>query len=270
MLLTATFFRLDWRAVAAYVRRPGLAVFLIPWLLFVTPVVVWSILEILDIRQSLKIPIVLMAAAPPIISSVPFAQLLRLNPALAAISVFAATILVPVTLPIMAFDLLGLKLELGSAALMARLAIIAGGALLLAIVLRRLCAGPRRARANQFVDSLSILVLVVFAVAIMDGVTEALVERPAFVLGTAAAAIAANIGMQAAGAIAFARAGIRTGLTAGLLTGNRNMALLMAALAGSADFDLMLYFAVGQIPIYILPALLAPLYERILARTETP
>ena len=57
--------------------------------------------------------------------------------------------------------------------------------------------------------------------------------------------------------------GPRRALTVGLVSGNRNLALILAALAGSTNFDLLLFFAVGQIPIYILPALLAPLYRRL-------
>ena len=51
----------------------------------------------------------------------------------------------------------------------------------------------------------------------------------------------------------------------GLVTGNCNMGLLLAALPRGADPDVALYFAVAQLPMYMLPALVAPLYRRLLA-----
>ena len=49
----------------------------------------------------------------------------------------------------------------------------------------------------------------------------------------------------------------------GLLSGNRNLALLLAVLVDRAEFDVLLFFAVGQFPIFVLPAVLAPVYRRI-------
>ena len=37
----------------------------------------------------------------------------------------------------------------------------------------------------------------------------------------------------------------------------------MVMLADKADFDIV-FFAVGQVPMYILPALLRPLYRRLM------
>ncbi len=38
----------------------------------------------------------------------------------------------------------------------------------------------------------------------------------------------------------------------------------LAVLADKADFDVVVFFAVGQLPMYILPALLRPIYRRML------
>jgi len=42
--------------------------------------------------------------------------------------------------------------------------------------------------------------------------------------------------------------------------------LVMVALADKADFDVVVFFAMAQIPMYMLPALLRPVYRRLLAR----
>ena len=70
--------------------------------------------------------------------------------------------------------------------------------------------------------------------------------------------------LQLAGGLLFAPLGCRLALTAGLLLGNRNMGLLLVALPAGSDPDIGLFLAVGQIPIYTLPALTLPIYRKLL------
>jgi BASS family bile acid:Na+ symporter len=49
-------------------------------------------------------------------------------------------------------------------------------------------------------------------------------------------------------------------LAAALLSGNRNIGLLLAALGAAADFDVVLYLALGQIPVFLTP-LGRPIYR---------
>jgi len=266
VLLSIAFYRLDWRAVAAYGRRPIFAMFLLAWLLFGGALFAWAATRALGLPPTLAAAIVLMATAPPIISSVPFAQLLRLDPPLAAIGVVIGTLLAPITIPLLALELLGLELRVSMGDLMARLAILVAGALLAGALLRRWRPSYIEPATIVRLDGINVLIMLVFAIAIMDGVTDVLVADPGHVLIFVLAAFVANLTLQAASAGLFAVAGARPALTVGLISGNRNMALIMAALAGVEAFDLILFFAVGQIPIYMLPALLAPIYRRILAR----
>lgn len=83
-------------------------------------------------------------------------------------------------------------------------------------------------------------------------------------LALLAAAFAGNVVLQAVAAIAFAWLDRRSALTAAFASGNRNMGLLLAVLPSDIDPDVLLYFALGQIPIYVVPALLTPLYRRLL------
>jgi BASS family bile acid:Na+ symporter len=52
------------------------------------------------------------------------------------------------------------------------------------------------------------------------------------------------------------------------MTGNCNMGLVMVALADKADFDVIVFFAMAQIPMYMLPALLRPIYRRLLVAPQ--
>jgi BASS family bile acid:Na+ symporter len=107
--------------------------------------------------------------------------------------------------------------------------------------------------------------MVVFAIGIMDGVTTLALERPGYVLGATVAAFAANLALQVVGALVWLRQGMQRALTIGLLTGNRNMGLVLVALGADASLDLVAFFAVAQIPMYVLPGLLLPVYRRLVA-----
>jgi len=54
----------------------------------------------------------------------------------------------------------------------------------------------------------------------------------------------------------------RSALTAGYCSGGRHNALLMAVLPVTADPDIFLFIAAVQVPIYLIPTLLQPLYRR--------
>ncbi len=80
-------------------------------------------------------------------------------------------------------------------------------------------------------------------------------------LGYLVAAVVFNAGLQGLGALAFRGRGRLGALTAGLVLGNRNMALVL--MAGAAGPDFGFYVAMAQLPIYLLPALGAPIYRRL-------
>jgi len=264
VVLTLTAVRADWHDIAAYVRRPAAPATVVIWVLLVSPVVTLLVARALHLPPPLVTAVVLMAAAPPVMASLAFALLLRLDLAMSVISTFVATVLVPVSLPPMALMLLDLEIEMNVVEFMLRLATLTVGAFALAAILRRLVPASRIQAIAPQIDGVAVLVLVLFAIAIMDGVRDAMLMRPDYVALTLVTAFGANVGLQALGSLLFLSLGRRRALTAGFVSGNRNMALVLAALAGSADFDVTLYFAIGQIPLYMLPALLAPLYRRLL------
>lgn len=261
VILAAALVRLDWRQTLAYARRPGLMILVLLWLLGLAPLLAVLVVSLAGLPPGLATAIVLMAAAPPIMSSIAFSLLLRLDTPLATVAVFLATLLVPLTLPPLALALLDLRLSVGIGELMLRIGVLAFGAAAAAAAIRRLV--PARLlndRADE-IDGLSVLMLLIFGIAIMDGVTATALRDPGLVALAVGLAFAANIALQAAGAGLFWWLGRRQALTVALVSGNRNMGLLLAALAGTADAEVALYFAVGQLPIYMLPLVLRPLYR---------
>ncbi len=262
ILLLATLLRVDWDGLRLYARRPGLGIMATIWLLIASPILVWALVVPLGLLPpALSTALVLMAAAPPILGATSIAIILGLDGALIMVVTLLASLLAPLTIPPLALALLGLQLEVSVLEFTLRLSAVVFLAFAGALVLRRLTTPEWLASRARHIDGLVVVVMVVFAVAIMAGVTDTLIERPGTVALWVLAAFLANPLLQALGALAFVWLGRRAALTIGLASGNCNMGLLMAALPPDSDYDVFLFFALAQLPMYMLPAALSPLYR---------
>jgi BASS family bile acid:Na+ symporter len=267
--LTLALVRLDWSAVTAWRRRAGTVTLLLIWLLGVSPVLVWAATTMLvtfGFPESLRQALVLMAASSPIVSSVAIALIVGLDATLAIVAVLLATALVPLTLPVLSGALVGVTLEIGLGTFMLRLTLLVGSAFAAAWIIRRLVRKETLASQRDLLDGLTVINLVLFGLAIMDGVTAYAIERPGYVATALIAAYAFNLALQLAAYGVFRRLGRREALTVALVSGNCNMGLVLVALEGKASFEVIVFFALAQIPMYTLPALMARLYRRALAR----
>ena len=265
--LTLALIRLDWSAIAAWRRRLPTLALLVAWLLGVSPVLVWLATVALapaGLPAPLQVALVLMAASSPIVSSVAIALIVGLDATLAIVAVLVATALVPFTLPLVAETLVGVTMEIGLAAFMLRLVLLVGSAFAVAWLVRRTLPAATLVRHRLLLDGLTVVNLVLFGVAIMDGVTAFSLQRPGYAAAALGAAFAFNLALQAAGYAAFRRLGRRAALSAALVSGNCNMGLVLVALQGQASFEVTVFFALAQIPMYTLPALLTRAYRRLL------
>jgi BASS family bile acid:Na+ symporter len=109
-----------------------------------------------------------------------------------------------------------------------------------------------------------VLGLILFAIAIMDGVGEMALARPDFAILTIVVAFLANAGLQAIGALVFWHTGKRIAFTIGHMTGNCNMGLVLAMLGSQASAEVAFFFALAQLPMYMLPSIALPIYRRLL------
>jgi predicted Na+-dependent transporter len=264
LLLMLALARVDWDRLAALLRRPGLAIALSLANLIVVPLVVWPIWQGLGLWPGLIAALCLSAMAPGIISAATTATFLRLDSSLALLISLFTNFLVPFTLPPLALWLLGLDLRIGLVDLSLRLALIVALALIGAVAIRR-WLGPRLQEQGPTLDGLSVVVLMVFAIPLMDGVVARAIAEPlklaGFVAGAFGGMILCNL-VMALGTLPFID--LRTALTAGYCSGGRHNALLMAVLPATADPDIFLFIAAVQFPIYMIPAMLQPIYRRLL------
>lgn len=260
--------RLDWSALAAYARRPGLVALITAGLLLGSPVLMWLALKAFSLPPALAQGLTLMAAASPIVSCAAISLILGLDAALAVVVIVATTALIPFSLPIVALWLLGLQIDIDLPTFMLRLVLMVGGAFAAALALRRMVPRQKLEANARMLDGASVATLVMFALAIMDGVTAVALSRPGYVVLVTLSAFCANMLLQCLGTLAALRLGMRSAITVGLMTGNCNMGLVMVALADKADFDVIVFFAMAQIPMYMLPALLGPVYRRLLGGAQ--
>ena len=263
--LTSALLRLDWGHLAAAVRRPALPAAIAAWQLLASPLLAWGASLLVGLPPDLRLLLVLQAAAPPIGSAAVFAMILGLDGVLAVIGTVATTLLLPLTLtPLVALLLPGAGIEVDLAAFFARVTLLVLLPFALAWGLRRLIGTQRLARNDDVLGGLNVLLLVIFAIAVMDGVTARLLRDPGFIGLLLAMACMATAVLHLAGYLLFRRAGIAAGYQATILSGNRNMGLMLVVTAGTAGEAFSLYVGIAQVPMYFAPLLLMPFLRRSL------
>ena len=263
VLTVTSLLSIDWPALAAHARRPLLLLGVLAWLLLAVPVASALACRLLALPPALTQGLVLWAASPPLISVAAIALLLGLDGALALLLMVTGTFLMPFTLPPLVLGLIGLKLGIGILPLMRNLVLFLGGAMLATVILRRLVGVARLKRHALELSGFNVLLLLLFAIGIMDGVGALILREPQEVLLYALAALAASLALQALSFLAFSFLPRVAALTIGLVGGNNNMAVVWATLGPAATPQLTLFFAAVQLPIYVLPAALKPLYRRL-------
>lgn len=261
--LSAALLRLDWGRLAEAARRPSLPGWITAWQVVVSPLIVWGGTLLVGLPPDLRLALVLQAAAPPIGSAAVFAMILGLDGVLCVVATVASTLLLPLTLTPIVGVLLpdaGLKVELAAFVLRVTLLVIAPFAMALAV--RRAFGAERLRRNEDLLAGANVLLLVVFAIAVMDGVTARALREPQLIGALLLAACVATVVLHLAGFALFRSAGVAAAYGAALMSGNRNMGLMLAITAGNAGETFSLYVGISQIPMYFAPLALAPFVRR--------
>jgi len=206
---------------------------------------------------------VVLATGCAATSSPAFARLVGLDGEVAFVVSILSTFLVPFTAPPMALGLMNIDLALSLGGLMARLALLIGLPMALSLALRRIIPAPALAREARAIDGMVVLLVAAYGVGVMDGVLALFLVAPMHVLSGVALAFTGCLGLNLATALAFSAAGPRLSLAAGLLSGNRNMALYLAVLPQETAPDILLFLTLCQFPLFLSPFLLGPVYRRL-------
>ncbi len=261
--LSAALVRLDWKRVLEVARAPRLPLRITALLLLVSPLVGWLLWRIGLVSPTVGQILVLQLAAPPIGSAAAFALFLGIDGALAMIVTVLATLLLPLTLTATVVLLLpGSGVAVDLATFFLRVLTVVALPFVIAWGVRRVVGGERLVRNDGLLAGVNVLLLVIFAIAVMDGVTARLWVDPAGILGLLLLACIVGLVAHLIGFLAFRRGPSGTALSAALLSGNRNMGLMLAVTGGSAGMAFDLYVGIAQIPMYFAPLLLTPFVAR--------
>ena len=263
MNLSLSMMRIEPAALRNYLRRPVLIATIFVFSMGIAPLVLWGFTSAAGIDGPVGAGIVFHALATPIMSGSALCILFGLDAALALIVTVLSYALVPFTLPPLALWLLGIELDVTVLELMWRLGRIVGVSFLIAFAARKILGADfLKAQASRM-DGIMVFGMVGVAVSLMSGLPEFAAAKPNYTAVVTATTFAINIGLQITATALFWRIGRRAALTIGLITGNTNTALVMAALGENAPYELLVYFVVGQFPIYILPLVAVPIYRWI-------
>ena len=261
--LTFALLRLDWQRLRAGLRRPVLPGLAALWLLGVSPSLVWLVTTGLGLAPELGLALVLQSAAPPIGAAAVFALMLGADAVLALLATVISVLLLPMTLTVLAAVLADQGLAVDLWAFFGRVTLLVALPFVLAGLLRRLLGPVRLARNQVRLEGLNVLLLLIFAFAVMDGIGPRLLHEPGYIGGLLAIACLVTAVLHLVGWLAFRRGGSPIALSAAVCSGNRNMGLILAVTAGSAGPLFSHYVAVAQIPMYFAPLAIGLLARRL-------
>ncbi|MCT4656517.1 MAG: sodium:proton symporter [Cohaesibacter sp.] len=269
VLLILAFLRVEAAALRETVRRPAILFLGSLWMLVITPFVLFGVAWLFQVPQTypdMMIILILMSAAPPIMSSPAFAYFLNLNGAI-SLSVMVLTMLaLPLTAPIVTNFLAGQLLPLSPLQMGLQLVGLLVGCWLGSVIIQWLVGKSRIEEAKQEIDGLNVIVMFILAVALMDGVSDHFTADPLFV--TAITLISFLVAFFQIGItlFVFAPFGLNSSLPLALATGNRNMGIMVVGIGSQMPDQSWLWFALAQFPIYCLPLILTPVIPPLMKR----
>ena len=266
LLLCLAFLRVDPGALRAQFHKPRLLLVAAIWTMLIVPVLVgvgltWF--DLYDRSPGLLLALMLNVVAPPIFASPALAALMGLNAAVTLALLLTCIAATPFLAPALVAIFVGPAVTFSPMALGVRLVLMLAGAACVGLAVRAYAGKPWIDRQAERIDGLNVVVLFLFAVALMGDIAANTIARPLFVLGLLALGTAVTFGMAGVTALLFSGSGSHNALPLAHAASSRNIGLMLAAAAGSVPELVWLYVALIQIPIYALPLIVKPLARRL-------
>jgi predicted Na+-dependent transporter len=252
--------RIDLAATLSRALQPGRLALLLAICLVLMPLgaVLYLLLaRLFGLDPALSSALVYLAAAPPIASAGALCFILGFNAALAVELTVAATLLTPLLGPSTVALVLPSAAAIAPLDLALRLGLMIAAAGFVALAIRRGAGPARLARHAGAMDGIGVIALVVFVIPLFDGVPAMILDAPARALEVLGVAVLANIGVTLAVRALLlrgARLGAADAGAAGIVSGNRTIAIYLAALPPDPAFAL--FVALYQVPMLLTPAIL--------------
>lgn len=263
-MLTIVLSRMDIERALAHLRSPRIFLISLAWGFLVLPLLFVLVLQFVPVSPGLRAALIIYATSPPNYAAAAMAFVMGLDGALTVATIFAATALHPVITPAFTDAFVPHAITVSGTDLGIRLAALIGGASASAFALSRYLGSARRKAASTMFDGINVIIMVVFAIALMDGIPARMIARPGYALVLVCLATGLHLGLNALTAALFYITGQQRALTLGYAHAGRNIAVVMSVLGAAAPDDAWLFFAMLQFPIYCLPMLLKPFYNHVL------
>ena len=266
-MLALAFLRVDPVDLLHHLTRPRLITAATVWAMLIVPIVLGLVFLACGLDQRLPglyFMLVLQISAPGLMSSPALAALLGLDVALTLASLIVSMAITPFTASLFTHFFVGTALA-SPVGFGLKLFLIIAGCALAAAIIRRMAGQAFLELQRERIDGLSVLAMSMFAIAAMEGVADHFRADPLFVIALTALAFALALALIAITALVFLRAGRGRAFAIGLIAGNRNIGLMLAATGFAVPDVAWLYFALAQFPIYLLPHLLKPMAKRLAA-----
>ncbi len=269
VLLCISFMRVDLAALYGHLRRPALVATATAWTTIGVPLIVGLVAHATGLTAhapGLSLALMLQSMASPMMAAPSLAALMGLDATLVLITLVTATAVVPFTASLFASLFLDGMLSISPLTLGLKLLGILAVSLLAATIIRRVFGAEAIQRHKKPIDGFNIIILLIFASAIMGDVVHDLLARPVFTIGLAALSFTIYFSLLAVTTLLFRRIGYERALALGLMVSQRNLGLMLAATAGALPATTWLYFAMTQFPIHLAPYMLTPIARRLSSR----
>ncbi|ASJ72220.1 hypothetical protein [Granulosicoccus antarcticus] len=228
------------------------------------PIVVFFILSLSGVPRLWVLAATLVAAAPPISGSPNLVLLLRGDAALAMRWLMLGTVVLPLSsLPVLYLLHPGQSATTMLAPALVLLVMIGSSVLLASVIIRQVRRG-RIHLNHEVLDGISALTLALMVIGLMSAL-HAPANDWLDIAQMLLLAVAINVGFQClgvAGASAMRQTAARK-IGTGVVYGNRNIALFLAALPAAQMEPLLLFIACYQVPMYLTPLIGDLFYRRL-------
>ena len=260
-LMLFSLMQIDLKSVGkAAVNTPGPVMTIALWQMLVLPLIIGGVHVFAPFSGAWSEIVFLTACAGTIFGAPAFAQLINLDSGLTLLGVIASTLVMPFSLPLLALWFLDSTGEFDLAAYTLRLLVFLICPALIAIGYHRFAKSEARL-SNQVLQLGSVFFLGLFAVAVMDGVGEQLITDTKPMLTMLLLAFGVHVTFFVSTAFVFRYVNRSAAWTAGLLSSYRNLGLLLAVAGSLLPNDFILFVALWQVPMYIMPMLVHQLFR---------
>ena len=221
--------------------------------MIVVPLIFCLIFRVTSPDPVFALPVLMVTAAGGMFGTPAIAVLLGFPGRFTLLGVLVSTALLPFSLPLVWLAYTGQMLQMELLTYCLRLFIYIGVPALLAWVYRRLIRAGIARPAEESMNVGAVVGLVVFAIAIMDGVTVRLIQQPDLVMELILLAFVLHFGLFALTRLFSNHLGAAVAVESGLLSSFRNIGLIIAISGPYLPEHFFLFAGVWQIPMYLSP-----------------